>query len=361
MNQKLICRLSSWRLSRRSRAFTLIEVLVVIAIIAILVSLLLPAVQQAREAARRVQCKNNLKQIGLAIHNYHDVHQVFPPAYIGQVGTSGVVHGIAYPDDNGNGPSGFGWGTLLLPQLEQTPLFQSLDFSLPCWAPAHAAAAKTKLTAFLCPSATGGSDGFVVERWTSGTSAAPANPVAFSPELKFSHSHYVTNAGIHQPWGRSPAYSIDFSIPEPIPASGTLAIQDGPFYRNSRIRSSDVLDGLSNTVFIGEHSSSLSNKTWYGTVPNAATCPKGNWPSECNSAGCLLGAHSGPDTHDHPQVIIHAPNHPFGHTDQMYSEHIGGANILFGDGSVRFISEFIDGFVWVGLSTRNGGEITGEF
>ncbi len=122
----------------------------------------------------------------------------------------------------------------------------------------------------------------------------------------------------------------------------------------------DCSDGLSNTVFVGEHSSSLSNKTWYGTVPYAATCPKPGWPSECNSAGCLVGAHSGPDTHDHPQVIIHAPNHPFGHTDEMLSEHVGGANIMFGDGSVRFISQFVDGFVWVAVSTRNGGEVTGE-
>jgi len=361
MNHLWKCGVSSQRCRRQSRAFTLIELLVVIAIIAVLVSLLLPAVQQAREAARRTQCKNNLKQLGLAIHNYHDVHQVLPAAYIGQVGGSGVAYGIAYPDDNGNGPSGFGWGTLLLPQLEQAPLFQSLNFSEPCWAPAHATAAKTKLSVFLCPSATGGSDGFIVEKWTSGTSAAPANPVPFSPEMTFAHSHYVTNAGIHQPWGRTPAYSIDFSIPEPIPATGNFATQDGPFYRNSRIQFKDVTDGLSSTVFLGEHSSVLSNKTWYGTVPNAATCPKGTWPSECNSAGCLLGAHSGPDTHDHPQVIIHAPNHPFGHTDEMYSEHEGGANVLLGDGSVRFISEFIDGFVWVGMSTRNGGEVIGEF
>ncbi|MFN0054690.1 MAG: DUF1559 domain-containing protein [Planctomycetales bacterium] len=340
----------------RFRGFTLIELLVVMAIIGVLTSLVLPAVQQAREAARRVQCRNNLKQIGLALHSYHEMHLTFPPAYIGSVGVSGTAFGVTYPDDNQNGPSGFGWGSLLLPQLDQSPLYGSLDFSQPCWAPSHAAAARNKLAVFLCPSASGGSDGFVVERWTTGSSAAPSHPAAFSPTIFFAHSHYVTNAGIHQPWGRSPAYSADFSFPEPIPATGQSVVQEGPFYRNSHIRTADVVDGLSNTVFIGEHSSTLSNKTWFGTVPYAATCPKPGWPSECNSAGCLLGVHSGPDTHDHPQVIIHAPNHPFGHTDEMYSEHVGGANILFGDGSVRFIGQFIDGFVWVGLSTRSGGE-----
>ena len=347
----------------RPRGFTLIELLVVIAIIGVLIGLLLPAVQQARESARRTQCRNNLKQIGVALHNYHDASQVFPPSFVGAVGVAGIAFGFSYPDDNSNGPSGFAWGTLLLPQLDQTPLYKSLNFSLPCWAPVHAQAARTKLTAFLCPSATGGSDGFVVERWTTGSSANPKNPVPFSPPLFFAHSHYVTNAGVHQPWGRDPAYSNDFSLPELILATGQSVNQEGPFYRNSRIRTTDVRDGLSSTVFIGEHSSRVSNKTWFGTVPYAATCPKpeSGSPADCNSAGCLVGAHSGPDTHDHPQVIIHAPNHPFLHTDEMYSEHSGGANILFGDGSVRFISQFINGFTWVGLSTRNGREVVVDF
>lgn len=346
---------------KQRRGFTLIELLVVIAIIGVLVALLLPAVQQAREAARRTQCRNNLKQLGIGLHNYHDAHKVFPPSYVGSVGSSGTAAGLPFPDDNQNGPSGFGWGSLLLPQLDQAPLYAKLNFSLPCWDPANLPYASTKLTLFLCPSASAGGDGFIVERWTTGTSSAPKDPVAFNPSLFFAHSHYVTNAGVHQPWGRAPTYSDDFSKPEPIPVTGQSVVQEGPFYRNAKIRISDVTDGTSSTVFLGEHSSKLSNKTWYGTVPYAATCPKPGWSSDCNSAGCLLGAHSGPDTHDHPQVIIHAPNHPFGHTDEMYSEHVGGANILLGDGSVRFVSQFIDGFLWVALSTRANGEVVGDY
>lgn len=343
------------------KAFTLIELLVVISVIAILMALLLPAVQQAREAARRTQCKNNLKQLGLALHNYHDAHTVFPPAYVGSPYVSGNVNGVSYPDDNGNGNSGFAWGTLLLPNLDQAPLYNAFNMSQPCWSSTNSVPARTKLTMLLCPSATGGSDGYLVDRYNGSPAYAPRNAAPFSPAIFFAHAHYVTNAGIHQPWGRVTNYD-DFSVPEPIPANGNLpATIDGPFYRNSRIYSASVTDGLSQTVFLGEHSSILSNKTWVGVVPFGATCPKPPFPSDCNSGGCMVGAHSGPDSHDHPQVIIHAPNNPFGHTDEMYSEHVGGANILMGDGSVRFVSQFIDPFTWVALSTRNGSEVVGDF
>ena len=118
-----------------------------------------------------------------------------------------------------------------------------------------------------------------------------------------------------------------------------------------------MTDGLSQTVFLGEHTSSLSDKTWVGVVPWACTPAKAPWRSEPNSGGCLVSVHSGPDTRDHPQVIIHAPNNPFGHTDEMYSEHPGGGNVLMGDGSVRFIKETIYPYTWVALSTRAGGEV----
>src|SRR5439155_4025308 len=139
--------------------------------------------------------------------------------------------------------------------------------------------------------------------------------------------HYSTNAVVHQPRGRPTAYAYDFDVEERIPANNNLpATTDGPFYRDSKVGHADVFDGLSQTVFLGEHSSILSHKTWVGVVPGAATCPRldlRGWPSDCNASSCLVGVHSGPDVHDHPQVIIHAPNNPFGHTDEMWSEHSG--------------------------------------
>jgi prepilin-type N-terminal cleavage/methylation domain-containing protein/prepilin-type processing-associated H-X9-DG protein len=349
--------------SRPRPAFTLIELLVVIAIIGILIALLVPAVQKVREAAARAQCQNNLKQLGLALHSYEGVNKSYPPAYVRTSGKqSGTAYGVSYPDNNWNGLPGWAWGTLLLPHLEQSALYNRLRLDLPCWATENAPLVKTKVSVFLCPSALGGSDGFPVEY--EGSDVRHGTP--FTPTIFFAHSHYVTNAGVHQPWGRAAAYAYDFTVPEPIPANNNqLAPMDGPFYRDSRTRVADVSDGLSQTVFLGEHSSYLSNKTWVGVVPGAVTAPRLDlhpWPSENNGAGCLVGAHSGPDTHDHPQVIIHAPNNPFGHTDEMWADHPGGANVLFGDGSVRFINQYIDPNTWVALSTRNRGDVAqGEY
>ncbi len=344
------------------RGFTLIELLVVITIIAILVSLLLPAVQQAREAARRTQCRNNLKQLGLAIHNYHDVHRVLPAAYLCSPVVSGSASGVSYPDDNRNGASGLGWGVLILPYLEQSALSAQFDPTIPFWVPQQAVAAKTKLTAFLCPSAVGGSDGFELRRYTSGNNEEPGNSQPYSAGIFLSHSHYVTMAGTQGPWARPATYSVDFAVPEPIPGAGAATI-DGAFYRNSRIRFADITDGTSNTVFVGEHTSRLSDKTWVGVVPYSVTCEKerGVLTDRCDSGGALVQGHSGPDLHDHPQVIIHQPNHPAQHADQLESDHVGGCQCLFGDGAVRFMSQYMDGFVWAAHCTRGSGEVVGEF
>ena len=348
------------------RGFTLIELLVVIAIISILIGLLLPAVQKVREAAGRLKCANNLKQIGLALHQFENVNRRFPPAYItADTRLDGSAYGISFGDSYRNGPPGWAWGVFLLPFVEQENLYRQFRLDLPCWASENAVPARAPVSVYLCPSATGGSDGFEVQM--QGADNRHGVPMVRSDGSKilFAHSHYVTNAGIHQPWGRPTAFCYDYDVPELILGISQPARIDGPFYRNSRTTVAAVLDGLSNTVFMGEHSSILSNKTWVGVVPGAVTPPRLDlrpWPSENNGAGCLVGAHSGPDLHDHPQVIIHAPNDPFGHTDEMWGEHGNGCNVLLGDGSVRFITTFMNPKAWVALSTRDGGEvISGDY
>jgi prepilin-type N-terminal cleavage/methylation domain-containing protein/prepilin-type processing-associated H-X9-DG protein len=356
----------------RSRpGFTMIELLVVIAIISTLVALLLPAVQGAREAARRTQCLNNLKQIGLALHNYVDANLCFPPSYIqGSATAAGVSDGINVPDLGYNNVNGWGWGALILPYIEQGNAYKSLKLNLPCWATENATAVRTQVSVYLCPSSSkpGAFDPFALQQYTAGTNEDPLNPAPYNPPILFSHCHYALNAGQNGPWNRSSAYSIDFTIPEPVTIGSCGAplptlewdIINGPFYRNSHTRPSDVTDGLSQTVFAGEADPILTNKTWVAVSPWSMTPPQ--VPpigiGDNNSGGNLVGVHSGPDIHDHPNIIIHPPCDPFGHTDEMYSEHAGstGCNVLFGDGSVRWIGAFIDQNTWWWLSTMNGGE-----
>ncbi len=368
----------SARVARSPAAFTLIELLVVIAIIALLVALLLPAVQQAREAARRSSCKNNLKQLGLALHNYHDTHRVLPPGY------------VSFHTRNGSGPAnaqidattwdaapGWSWSALLLPFLEQGPLSDSLDFRLPIWDARHAVAITTRLPVHLCPSVSGGDDAFeVVERDPADTFPFAEIPLTIGGRtVQLGRSHYVANHGQEECWGNCPtgATAVIFedieSVPPnltTVPVAGDVSrVADGPFYKNSRIAFKDVTDGLSSSIFLGEHTSLLSDKTWVGVVPGAFVHPRIASPENGQeSAATLTLVHAGPaggelDITGFP--IIHPINFPTRHVGQMFSEHRGGGHVCLGDGAVRFLSENMNLFTFAKLSSINEGETIGEF
>lgn len=345
------------------RGFTLVELLVVIAIIGILVGLLLPAVQAAREAARRIQCSNNLKQLGLAIHNYESAHQLFPSGY------------CTFATRDGNGPAwagidaqtwdaapGWGWGALLLPFVEQTNLANALNYERPLWDPLNAAGVRLQLPTFLCPSASGPQDPFVV--------ATAGGPHSINQRtVTLGRSSYVASHGQESCWGDCGASrtgliftNIYTGETRQVTINGDASkVADGPFYRNSKVRFRDVTDGTSNTIFLGEHSSRLSDKSWAGIVPGAVVSPSFLTPENGpDAAATLVLVHAGPsggelDITGAP--IIHPVNFPTYHVGQMYAEHPGGGQVCLGDGSVRFFAETIDLFVWAELSSMNEGEV----
>ena len=295
---------------RRRRGFTLIELLVVIAIIAVLIALLLPAVQQAREAARRSQCINNLKQLGLAAHNYHDTLNVFPPGWIGVQGGG----------PNTDGPSGFAWGAHLLPYLDQAPLYGRINFNLSCVDPANALARQTVLSAFRCPSDPS------QDTWQIAQAANPANILTTLPT-----ANYVGSFGTE-------GYE-DICAVAPFPASQCRG--DGMFFHNGNVRMRDVVDGLSNTVLLGEHRSDRKlnwHSTWVGLVAGGE-----------EAAARILA------------VSDHTPNSPALHIDDFSSWHTGGVHLLFGDGRVRFLTQSVDLGIFRAITTRAGSEIMGDF
>lgn len=347
--------------------FTLIELLVVIAIIAILVSILLPAVQQAREAARRSTCKNNLKQMGLALHNYHDTHSTFPAGYFSFGTSNGTAPAWANLDPNTwDAAPGWGWAAAILPFLEQGNITSALNTDLPIWHPNHLALIQTKIPVFLCPTASGGDEPFTVLDENADPLVIGGNEIAVG------RSHYVASHGQEECWSRCVSGNGDVftniynSTTTSVTINGNAAaVADGPFFRNSNTRFRDVTDGLSNTIFIGEHSALLSEKTWVGVIPRAFTHPNISSPENGpDSAATLTLAHSGPsggefDSAGNP--IIHPINFPTLHVGQMFSEHAGGGHVCLGDGSVRFISENLNLLTFAELSSIGEGELDGEF
>jgi prepilin-type N-terminal cleavage/methylation domain-containing protein/prepilin-type processing-associated H-X9-DG protein len=292
----------------RRRGFTLVELLVVIAIIGILIGLLLPAVQAAREAARRAQCTNNLKQIGLACHNYHDALGSFPSGYLATAD---------YPDTT----PGWGWAAVLLPYVEQSPLHSQLNFSLPV---ESSAAIQTMVAVFLCPSDSPSPSAFAVTDATWGTivQAAP--------------SSYAATVG-------------DDSC------EADDATANGVFYRNSRTRMADIIDGTSQTALLGDRAWADTQGIWAG-APHGGVVrpgPRNPWQTTTASSATFVLVHNN---------FINVKDDADGGLDDFSSYHPGGANILFADGSVHFIASITsDGpqrHAFWAMGTRAGGDST---
>ncbi|QVL31671.1 DUF1559 domain-containing protein [Telmatocola sphagniphila] len=358
----------------RSRGFTLIELLVVIAIIAILIGLLLPAVQKVREAAARMSCQNNLKQIGLAIHNYESSYGKLPAAY--------TLLSSPDPDPNAQFAGkrvGLSLQANLLPYLEQTPLFSLLNPSvaeantanIPPNGPhsgkntAYAQAVKS----YLCPSNPTPStldyynafwgpygDGGGATCFPGGGSGTNLNP---PPGQIWARTDYFPIAGIQYPLIQN--LGLTSTYPSDTSASGTLNDPGlpggGPFAMTA------ITDGLSNTLFMSEcggkpvgynHSRQIYKSEVNGLSVDGSIEPVssggGAWGdmftysaiagAQCNNSGLRLGS----------CMINYTSN------NEIYSWHTGGANALFGDGSVHFLSESTAAAVIIALVTRAGGE-----
>ena len=350
-----------WKRWRCDRGFTLVELLVVIAIIGILVALLLPAVQAAREAARRMSCGNNLKQIALAIHNYHDTHKTFPPIRGGQLVNGGTQPFgstvTSYPGCPGwFNSTGWSWRALILPFVEQQPLYDSINFNVVrdtgCYSAAPAFTGKDPnqviIPGYICPS----------DAWGPNGTNAPTNYASI--------------------WG-SNANAFDGS-------SNRLGVF-GMGSQVSTVKMASITDGTANTVMVGEvyrgvpfwHMQGGGSQTgtrcdrWIvetGFCGADTSYPPNNY--KLSQAACLTRPPvSGTNNSDNsvnpqhcpvknccPDLIDWVDNHNNGNSVRrpISSLHPGGAQGAYADGAVKFVPESVDTQVWRATGTRYGGE-----
>ncbi|WP_437188056.1 DUF1559 domain-containing protein [Planctomicrobium sp. SH668] len=316
----------------RRNAFTLIELLVVIAIIAVLIALLLPAVQQAREAARRSQCKNNLKQLGLAFHNYADVYNAFPPS---RITASKIVDGSA------KNVVMSGWSISLLAYIDQATIANKYDYNLPHFDPVNQPVVRVKIPLFACPTTPNG-DRMV--QLASGPTAATLRPDMFGAA-----SDYFTRAP--QSGNHVDSNGI----------SGAAALTS-----NKQTRLAEFTDGLTNTILIDEiagrptlHIGSVAQGTTQTGQPG--------WAAWSSPNALNLYSYAPGCTDQGERYVSNAPQRQRSciinccNMEGIYSFHTGTSTILMGDGSVRSLGANTDVDLVINLHTRNGSEVVGEF
>lgn len=307
----------------RVSGFTLVELLVVIAIIGTLLGLLLPAVQSAREASRAATCRNNLKQVGLALHHFHDHTKRFPAGWTGVERPAAEVTGWTTDD-----LPGWGWASELLPQVEQSALFDRIDRRRPVFDPAnsalHAEVRKGVVPTFLCASDTRGP-----------TSKDGSFTIGADDGVDEEDEHHFGEPVD----GRNLPALCDLGSSNYVGVFGTIEVDDAPaagngmFFRGSRLGMRDMLDGTSKTLLVGERHGRLGGSTWAGVVTGAKA-------ARIRVVG----------------VADHTPNDPHHHFDDFTSNHPTGVHFLVGDGSVHRIDDTIDEAVYKALCTRAGGE-----